>query len=373
MATTYPEVKVSGSPLERGGQYGEQARDRIACSLEMYGRAYKDLAGLEWTAATSYAGRFAEAIRAFEPRYLDEMRAIADGSGQELDSILALNVRTEIMLSAEARKSRAADVATPPAECTTITAVSAVTDSGHTLVAQNWDWLPETVETLVVLAASPDKGPSYVTVVEAGLLAKTGLNSCGLGVATNALITSSDSGAVGVPYHVSLRALLEAESLPAAIASLERCGRSSSANYMLAMPGGMAVDLEARPGASGELVTIEPTGGVLVHTNHFVATPLVEDVGLSWAPDSPARYARVARLLASRKGAISLELLEEVLRDHAGYPNSICAHLDEADKPSEQGRTAASLVMDLEERCIWLAEGNPCRANYRRLEAIRSS
>jgi isopenicillin-N N-acyltransferase-like protein len=142
---------------------------------------------------------------------------------------------------------------------------------------------------------------------------------------------------------------------------------------MLAMPGGMAVDLEARPGASGELVTIEPTGGVLVHTNHFVATPLVEDVGLSWAPDSPARYARVARLLASRKGAISLELLEEVLRDHAGYPNSICAHLDEADKPSEQGRTAASLVMDLEERCIWLAEGNPCRANYRRLEAIRSS
>ena len=34
-----------------------------------------------------------------------------------------------------------------------------------------------------------DDGPDFVTVVEAGLLAKTGMNSSGIGLATNALVT----------------------------------------------------------------------------------------------------------------------------------------------------------------------------------------
>ena len=55
----------------------------------------------------------------------------------------------------------------------------------------------------MVLEAEQDEGPRFVTVVEAGLLAKFGLNSAGVGILTNALVCDGDTGEPGVPYHVS--------------------------------------------------------------------------------------------------------------------------------------------------------------------------
>jgi isopenicillin-N N-acyltransferase-like protein len=57
-----------------------------------------------------------------------------------------------------------------------------------------------------VLEVRQDEGPDFVTVVEAGLLAKTGMNAAGLGLVTNALVTDADVGEPGLPYHVLLRA-----------------------------------------------------------------------------------------------------------------------------------------------------------------------
>ena len=365
---TYPHVRIDGSPLERGRQYGEQTRERVARSVEAYAFAYQEMAGLSWPDAVAMARPFARAIERFEPRYLDEMRGLAEGSGQEFEAILALNVRTEIMLSAKAREARETGDSRAPGECTTIAALPDVTDSGHTVLAENWDWLPHSAETLVVLEAEQDVGPRYVTVVEAGLLAKAGMNSTGVGVATNALISADDAGEVGVPYHLTLRGLLDAENLPAALASMQRCVRSSSANYLLAQAGGQAVDVEARPGDHSRLSLIEPDHGVLVHANHFVSTPGVTDVGLWWMPDSPFRSLRVRELLRRREGALSVAGLQTVLTDHANHPVGVCAHADPREKPTDQGETAASLIMDLDERILWLADGTPCTAGYRRLD-----
>lgn len=359
---TYPHVRVAGSPRERGRQYGEQARDRVALSIDAYAVSYREVAGLSWADALAVAEPFAAAIDAFEPRYVDELRGLAEGAAQELDAILALNVRTEIMLSAKAREAH------PPGECTVIAALPPVTDSGHTVLAQNWDWLPHTTGTLVVLEAVQDDGPAYVTVVEAGLLAKVGMNSHGIGVATNALISADDAGKAGVPYHVMLRALLDAESLSVTLATLECCGRSSSANYVVAQAGGQAVDVEAQPGDRRRLKIIRPQDGLLTHTNHFVATTDVNDVGIDWMPDSPFRLARARELLRSCEGPVSIAGLQALLTDHANHPAGICAHADLRDPPMDRGQTAASVIMDLDERLIWLADGNPCTAGYRRLD-----
>ena len=51
-------------------------------------------------------------------------------------------------------------------------------------------------------------------MVEAGLLAKTGMNSSGLGLVTNALVTDDDTGDARLPYHVALRAILDARRCP---------------------------------------------------------------------------------------------------------------------------------------------------------------
>jgi isopenicillin-N N-acyltransferase-like protein len=391
----YPHVRVTGSPRERGRQYGEQARERVRRSVEAYAAVYEDLAGLTWGEVLALAGTYAGAIERFEPRYLEEMRGLGEGSAQELKAILAVNVRSEIMFAAKAREAAAGrqadsehrpvghDAREPdaagrrdratgrpgraPGECTSITALPSVTDSGHTVLAQNWDWLPHTRDTVVVLEATQEEGPAYVTVVEAGLLAKAGFNSNGVAVATNALVSDVDVGEVGVPYHVCLRALLDAEHLPAALASVQRARRSSSANYMLAHVSGMAVDVETMPGDHAQVRLIAPADGLLAHTNHFT-TDGVHDVGLWWMPDSPFRLLRAKALLAEREGPVTVPLLQAIFADHVNHPVGICAHADPRDKPTEQGETIVSLIMDLDEQAMWLADGRPCSAPYRRLE-----
>jgi len=57
-----------------------------------------------------------------------------------------------------------------------------------------------------------------------------------------------------------------------------------------------------------------------------------------------------------------------VLGDHANYPSGICCHPDTRMDPHDQGATVASVLMDLTERRIWLANGHPCTAPYRELD-----
>ena len=113
------------------------------------------------------------------------------------------------------------------------------------VVAQNWDWLAATRDTVVVVEADCDDRPAYVTFVEAGLLAKAGFNAAGLAVATNFLLSTDDVRGVGVPYHVLLSVLLSCRNLAQAYLALQRLPRVSSANLMLAHRDGGAVDIEA--------------------------------------------------------------------------------------------------------------------------------
>ena len=134
-------------------------------------------------------------------------------------------------------------------------------ENGHTLLGQNWDWLIHAWETTVVLESEQDEGPNFVTVVEAGLLAKTGMNAAGLGLVTNTLVSDRDVGEPGVPYHVCLRSLLDAPSIVAAVERLQRARRSSSANYVLAHADGLVVNVESTPGGSADLLLDGPRRG----------------------------------------------------------------------------------------------------------------
>ena len=50
------------------------------------------------------------------------------------------------------------------------------------------------------------------------------------------------------------------------------------------------------------------------------------------------------------------------------YPSAICCHPDARMDPHDRGATVASVLMDLDERRIWLADGHPCTTPYRELE-----
>ena len=360
--TSTQHVRVEGTSYQRGRQYGRQAAARVRLSVQAYQQVFAYYTGWDWPTVRREALRFEAPIGEFRPAYLDELRGIADGAGLDLADVLAINVRTEVMYSAKARQAPSS-AKRLPAECSAFAVVPAPGQDGPAIIGQNWDWLLHAAQTLVVLEVRQDDGPDFVTVVEAGLLAKTGMNAAGLGLVTNALVTDADVGEPGLPYHVLLRAVLDCATVTEALEALQAGPRSSSANYLVAHASGSALDIEAAPGDFTRLYPLFPEDGVLRHTNHFLADIHPTDLAL-WA--MPSSVVRLQRLRAAT--ARTQDDFGALLADHADYPHSVCAHPDPADHPCEQGATIASLLMDLTEKHIWLAAGNPCQAPYERLD-----
>lgn len=367
----YPHVRVTGSAHERGQQYGQQARERVHRSVSAYRDVFATLVGWDWATVRREAARFEAPIAAFRPGYIAEMRGIADGAGIEFGDVLAINVRTEVMFAAKARQAAEAGrrVTAGPPECSSFAVAPAPGQQGPTLIGQNWDWLPHSAETVVVLEVSQDEGPDFVTVVEAGLLAKAGMNAAGLGLVTNALVTADDLGEPGLPYHVMLRSIMDCENVSDAITSLQAGFRSSSANYLVAHRDGAALDIEGSPGDFSRLYFLYPDEhGILLHTNHFLAGAFARTDVSVWAmPDSPVRLQRL-RSGVHASTDHSLDTFRSLLSDHANYPSGVCCHPDPRLGLGDQGMTVTSVLMDLSVGRMWISDGNPCAAPYRELD-----
>ena len=345
----YPTIRVGGGARERGRQYGEAARERVLRSVAAYREVFAQQAGWEWDRVRAEAAAFAAPIERHGAKYLEEIRGIAEGAGLDELDVLAINVRTEVMFAAKARQA-AAGVAPPapslPLECSALAVLPERTVDGRLLVAQNWDWLVHSFETVVVLEAEQDDGPDFVTVVEAGLLAKTGMNSAGIAVATNALVTTDDLGRPGLPYHVLLRSLLDAETVSDGLAAILRSERSSSANYLLG-----------------------DEDGVVLHVNHFTGDGRdVRDVSLWAMPDSPFRLARLKQLTAPEAGPLGVEACQRILCDERMRPYAICCRPDPRDEGIARWATIAGVVMDPRERTLWLASGIPADSGFERVD-----
>src|SRR5262249_54533779 len=155
-----------------------------------------------------------------------------------------------------------------------------------------WDWLSQTAGTVVVLET-----PALTSVVEAGLLAKTGGGAGGGALVTNAPGSDADRGDPGLPDHFLLPAALDATSLAQVVELLVRGPRASSANYLVADATG-AANVETAPGGPERAWITRPEAGLLVHTNHYVCeTTGLRDVGLDLGPHTLSRVDRLRRRL----------------------------------------------------------------------------
>jgi isopenicillin-N N-acyltransferase like protein len=356
----WPVVFASGGPRERGRAYGEQAAERIQRSIALYDRIFRHYTGLAWDEVRSRAGAFVAPIDVFDVELLPEIEGIAEGARVDAEDVLAINLRTEIMFGLDARPGR-----TAPTECTALGAVGEAAATGP-IAAQNWDWKPGARETCVVLACAPTGGPGFVTVVEAGLLAKCGMNEAGLALVTNALTSSRDRGAPGIPYHTILRRVLTSTTMDEAIEAIEEGPRGSSANYLLVSREGRATNIETTPGGPDD--ALRRDADRLVHANHFTwPTPRpFKDVGRVDGEDSLRRHAAVAQVVGHRP--VSVASAQAALRDHDGRPSSVCAHDDPALDPIEDYLTVASIVADLDAGVLWVTEGGPCEHAFEQLD-----
>jgi isopenicillin-N N-acyltransferase-like protein len=359
-------VVVRGGPFERGQQYGRQARDLILRSVAAYRELFAYRQKLDWAAAVACARTYQDSIGTFAPEVFEEMHGIADGAGIGLGDVLAINARSELMFSpprANAAPSRIAG------ECTSFALLPDATSSGHTLIGQNWDWLPFAFDTLMLLEVHRDDRPGFVSVTEAGLVAKIGCNAAGMGVCTNTLVSRLDDGRPGVPYHVILRRLLDSETIADAARLLSALPRAFSANYVVAHASGLAFNAETLPGDASGVAIVLPEDGVLAHANHFVRPNFARhDARVGEHPHSLFRLDAMLRTLRRNKPDISVELLKSALQDHRGHPDGVCSHPDPRLALLEQRATLASMIADLDTGELWVAPGPPCTHDYQRFD-----
>ncbi|MGD9885511.1 MAG: C45 family autoproteolytic acyltransferase/hydrolase [Reyranella sp.] len=340
--TTYapfPLIEIFGSPRERGRAHGKAAADRLRRGIRMYSESLLK-SGVDWRKLESRAEAMVPAIERFDPSYVEEMRGIAEGSGEPFAGVVLMNARTEMVVAARKQQERQQ----VPDGCTAALALPSVSADGVLLHGQNWDWRAECAETGVVLRIRRDDGPDILTFTEAGGLARSGLNSAGIGLTANALECDRDyQRGPGVPLPFVRRKVLESAHLAQAVHTIVATPKLGSNHMAVSHCDGEAFGFECAP---DETFWLTPEDGLYVHANHWIAPSArarVKDTGLAETPCSIYRDKRVRERLEPRRGKLSLGDFRQAFFDDWGAPWSVCR----PPRPSVRGVMSATTAMIL--------------------------
>jgi isopenicillin-N N-acyltransferase-like protein len=350
-----PLIQLRGDPYTQGTQHGEALRDAIAYNLALYFARFERELKLSRAETLGRAARYAAALASQSPAYHDGMRGIAAGSGFDLIEIAALNVRYELFYDEFAEKPL------PPDGCTAFVLLPEATASGHLLIGENWDWIAGVRGA--ILHTEESDGMRTLAFTEAGIFGgKIGLNSAGIGLAINGLLSTDDDWArLKRPFHARCYAILRQRTLSDAVGVITAEDRSCSTNFLLAQAPANAVNVEAAPNG---VAFSHCANGCLVHANHFVnpAALGIEERNVESNPHSPRRHARLQHLLQAVP--VTEEALQAALRDHQDVPYSVCFHIDPAEAPEEHYESVVSVIMDLTRLTLASTDGPPCQSDY---------
>lgn len=346
----FKEITVQGTPYERGVTYGQLCRDEIGTSIRCYQILFEGTKGISWEDARRFSEEYLTLTGNYEPDYVEEMKGIAEGAGVDLLDIASLNARTEIMYA----QAEAADAC----ECTTFSLMAPATEGGRVIAAENWDYSKMLRDSIVIVHVYQEDKPNFMMVTEAGMIGGIGMNDSGVSVQLNALKTTVPCQ--GIPLRTRMRAMLEADTLGEAYVRGSHAPYSV-ANLIATHKDGIAIGFEMD---SRNVEPLIPEDGVLVHTNHYIGPKMYLANDVNHMRSSYIRLQRAKALVKARHGKITIEDVMSMLRDHAGYPYSICDHENMKDPEMERDATNFGVIMDLTDNCMYLAPGNPCESEF---------
>ena len=90
----------------------------------------------------------------------------------------------------------------------------------------------------------------------------------------------------------------------------------------------------------------------------------VKDNGRFFLPDTYLRLGRTKEIIRAKEGKIWLNDIKEMLKDHVGYPDSICRHEDTLEPEGKRMGTVFSIIMNPERGELYFAPGTPCNGPY---------
>lgn len=362
------------SPGDRGREFGRCNADAVKNTISFYRRLVQRDFGAGEADVRHWGEQAADAICHVRCGELgEEIAGLAHGAGEPVESLMVLNARTELLAGSRyaAGTGQPRLAIEPPrascAECSVVGLPRARTRGGQCYLAQNWDFHPDLRASRVLWGIQRSDGRWICTLAEAGMLAKIGLNSSGLAMTINYLVTPDDGGLDGVPIHILARMVLDCGDLSSALRELATARVTASTAFNLAFSDeedDTLISVEVTP--SGSRVTHPTAEGILVHTNHFLDPAGLTDLVLGpqgWF-GTLVRHQQLARRLTGQR-TVEPEDIFRLLRSHHNAPESVCLHKAGQDwEWVDQGVTLVSLLMDVTARRLWLAGGNPCMESY---------
>jgi len=356
------EVTLSGSGYELGLEHGRKLKDEIAAIVSRWKENTKASLNMDPEAVLDaffdYA-RFEEAIRKHTPDLYEEVRGIAEGSGQAFRDILVLNLLDEFWVFIDnASNHHCSDMGVP------------AQNGNPTYIAQNMDIETYTdgYQTLIHLEGTPGR-PAQMILTHPGLIALNGMNETGIGVVVNTIM-QLQSSPDGLPVAFVVRKILSHTEEGALLDFIQEVRHASGQNYILGIRE-KVYDFEA---SANQVVRFDPKNpnGTVYHTNHPVVNndlkpwhaPFDPDLDMEELPLNSNSYLRFSALEKRMKAGenITDAAIMETLRSKDDPDNPVCQNIVQG----KGGFTFASTVMTLSDPPkLQVTSGPPDEAEYK--------
>ena len=359
------EITLTGTGYELGLQHGSLLKKEIGEIVGKWKKNASDMMGRDANLVLAeffqYA-QFTAAIKKWTPDLYEEVRGIAEGSGQQLNDIMVFNLLDEFWVYQDNLSNH---------HCSGIGVPSLNGNSGY--IAQNMDIESYTDGYQVLMRLTKtDKRPEQLILTHPGLLALNGMNETGIGACMNTLMQLKASN-TGLPVAFIVRRILISTDKADLLQFIQSVPHASGQNYIIGIRGEV-FDFEA---SANKVTRFDPknANGTIYHTNHPLANDDVKDWFKKYDPTykdaiDPGKSNSHIRLTAVQKrvkNATSINdiIIKEALRSKDDQDNPVCR------APKNGGFTFGSVIMTLTDvPFLQVTAGPPDESEYKKVEFL---
>ncbi len=341
---TIPEIILTGNAYQRGWQHGQVLAVQINDFLNDNRARINTIRDtpLDENIIQDQVRKHTTIIEAQLPEIALELKGLAVGANISYENAVLLQIRVELI------SYGMTDIL--EGDCSTIAGISA---TGETITGQTIDLPGDMRELGCIFRIIPEQEdqPEIIIYGFAGLLGYMGMNSNGLSININMVI--SNDWQPGISPYLIVRHLLNFSTVADCLSELKKITRSSSRSLIIGDTTNLVnVEFTARA-----LRVIE--GRQLLHTNHYLHSDLVkmDTMHFLFKNSSVKRVRLMQQLLSVNTDEANMEMLFDIFSDHSLFPVGICAHAEGNIRRSE---TVATVVMQPVSLTMYARKGTAC-------------
>ena len=354
-------LELAGEPYEMGRKHGVRFHDEIHMFTEDRVQLSQDP---NWTGrnlSRESVLALAEACvaehQAYAPDLMDELQGMADATGLSLAELVINNGFTDfidVIYNVGDITVPAVAPAMASDNCTAFLVPNERSATGNGYFGQTWDMHASATPYVILIRGKPDQGPEFLSFSITGCVGMIGMNSEGIAVGINNLMSAD--GQIGVTWPFVVRKVLQQDNIGDALECVTEAKLAGAHNYMLMDGDGAGYEVEAMSTSHHVRELDEET---IAHTNHC----LIQDnlrVSRERTPTSTEssrrRLERARELLANE--ALDIDDLMALTRDDV----AICAR----PQPPMEVESCGAAIMRPATGDFWSVWGLPDENEYER-------